>query len=195
MPQSHGNMGDTCAKFSLTRYLSSGRGNSQEVLKSKCKFQLAAITAFYTVAKIYKPIVLGMDTLVEICHGSYNKSDIVEMEKDILSALDWRVSGHTPMDFARYLLELLPEQVPSYDSDSLLEICQKHVDFAVTDIYFSCCTPSVVGISCLASSLTQSYSLSLSDKEAVWATLLELCHFDLSPKEVIAAQQRLLSHA
>ena len=177
------------------RYLSSGRGNSQEVLKSKCKFQLAAITVFYTAVKIYEPVVLGIDMLIQLSRGMYKKSDIVEMEKDILSALDWRVSNHTPMDFARYLLELLPGQVPSYDSVSLLEICQEHVDFAVTDIYFSCCTPSVVGISCLASSLTQSYNLSLLEKQALWVTLSELCHFDLSPKEVIAARQRLLSHA
>mmetsp|Transcript_25020 Transcript_25020/g.45066 ORF Transcript_25020/g.45066 Transcript_25020/m.45066 type:complete len:285 (-) Transcript_25020:50-904(-) len=176
------------------RYLSSGRGNAEEVLKSKCMFQLAAITAFYTAVKIYEPVVLGIDMLIQICRGMYTKSDIVEMEKNILSALDWRVSSHTPMDFARYLLELLPGQAPSYDSDGLLEMCQKQVDLAVTDIYFSCCTPSVVGISCLASSLTQSYSLSLSEKQALWVTLSRLCHFDLSPKEVIAARQRLLSY-
>ena len=109
------------------RYLSSGRGNSQEVLKSKCKFQLAAITVFYTAVKIYEPVVLGIDMLIQICRGTYNMNDIVEMKNDILSALDRRVLGHTPMDFVMYLLELLPDQPP-------LKVYQKHVDYAVIDI-------------------------------------------------------------
>ena len=114
------------------------------------------------------------------------------MENDILSALDWRVSCHTPMDFARYILELLPEQLPSYVSDTLLEDCQTYIDYAVTDVYFSCFTPSVVGSSCVASSLNNSNILSLPEKQAIWTRLSELCHFDLSTKEVVAVQQGLL---
>ena len=33
------------------RYLSSSKGNSSQVLKSRCKFQLAAITCFYTAVR------------------------------------------------------------------------------------------------------------------------------------------------
>lgn len=173
------------------RYLSSGRGNSHEALTNKRLYQLAAITSFYTAIKISEPVVLGIDMLVQICRGTYKQSDIINMENDILSALNWRVSGHTPMDFARHLLELLTEQkqLSSHDSDSLLEICQKHVDFTISDIYFSSCTPSTVGISCLASSLVD-----CRQRHAIWATLSELCQFDLLPNEVIVAQQRLWSH-
>mmetsp|Transcript_15666 Transcript_15666/g.33083 ORF Transcript_15666/g.33083 Transcript_15666/m.33083 type:complete len:293 (+) Transcript_15666:183-1061(+) len=174
------------------RYLSSGKGKSQEALKSKRYFQLAAITAFYTAIKIYEPVVLGIDMLIEICRGSYKKYEVIEMEKDILSALDWRVACHTPMEFATYLLELLPKQ---YHSDELLEMCQEHIDFALTDIYFSCCKPSVIAISALASSLTESCRLSLSEKQTFWLTLSELCSFDLAQTEVIATQQRLLSNS
>eukprot|EP00571_Detonula_confervacea_P014616 CAMPEP_0172309086 /NCGR_PEP_ID=MMETSP1058-20130122/9480_1 /TAXON_ID=83371 /ORGANISM="Detonula confervacea, Strain CCMP 353" /LENGTH=193 /DNA_ID=CAMNT_0013021639 /DNA_START=58 /DNA_END=636 /DNA_ORIENTATION=+ len=119
------------------RYLSSGKGI--DVLKSRCKFQLAAITAFYTAVKIYEPVVLGIDMLIQICRGTYTEADIVSMEKEILSALDWRVSCRTAIDFSRDLLELLSdEQVPSYVSDSLIGACQKHLDYAITDINLSC---------------------------------------------------------
>ena len=55
------------------RYLSSGRGNSKKALKSKRKFQLAAITAFYTAVKIYEPFVLDLDVLTRICRGLYTR--------------------------------------------------------------------------------------------------------------------------
>lgn len=179
------------------RYLSSGKGNSRGVLRSKCKFQLAAITAFYTAVKIYEPVVLGIDMLIKICRGTYTESDIVSMEKDILTALEWRVSCYTPMDFARSLLQLLhDEEVPLYVSDSLLQACQMHLDHAVTDMHLSCHTPaSSLGISCLASSLMESDALSLAEKQLIWGQFSEICDFDLSSKEVLAAQQCLLSHS
>lgn len=179
------------------RYLSSGKGNSRGVLGSKCKFQLAAITAFYTAVKIYEPVVLSIDMLIMICRDTYTEADIVSMEKDILTALEWRVSCYTPMDFARSLLQLLNDEDVSSDvSDSLLKACQMHLDIAVTDMHLSCRTPaSSLGTSCLASSLTHSDILSLSEKQSIWGQLTEFCGFDLSSREVIAAQQCLLSHS
>lgn len=177
------------------RYLSSGKGNSREVLSSRSKFQLAAITSFYTAVKIYEPVVFGLEMLIKICRGQYTESDIQSMEQDILSALDWRVACHTPLDFARHLLEGLPEEVAvsSYASDDLLDACQRHLDYAVTDINFSCLKPSVLGIASLARSLTSSDILSLQEKQAVWLALSEMCSFDLVANEVILAQEQLLS--
>jgi len=177
------------------RYLCSGRGNSRGVLESECKFQLAAITSFYTAVKIHEPVVLGIDTMIQICRGKYTESDIVSMERDILSALDWKLPCHTPMDFARCILDLLPEYLPSCVSDTLLEDCQKNVHHATTDIYFSCLTPSVLGISCLVSSLADCDILPISEKEAIWSRLSDSCHIDLSTDEVIASKRRLLSRA
>jgi len=176
------------------RYLSSGRGKSQKALGSKREFQLAAITSFYTALKIYDPEVLGIDTLIKICHDTYDEYDIVSMEYDILFALDWRVACHTPMDFARHLLELLPE-LSSRDSYNILQVCQKHIDeYAIIDIYFSSFAPSVVGISCLAISVAVIDTISFLKAEGIWYQLSESCErFELSPKEVMAVQQRLLS--
>ncbi|KAL7541266.1 hypothetical protein ACHAXR_012027 [Thalassiosira sp. AJA248-18] len=179
------------------RYLSSGKGKSLSVLKSRCKFQLASITSFYIAVKIYEPVVLGIDLLLQICRGRYAESDILCMEMDILSTLGWRVACHTPMDFVRHMLELLSSDKEVSSSGSLLleRACQKHLDYAITDIGFSCMKPSVVAISCLASSLTESDALSLTQKQTIWVQLSELCDFDLSSQEVIVAQQCLLSHS
>lgn len=177
------------------RYLSSGKGESGRVLQSRRKFQLAAITAFYMAVKIYEPVVLGVDLLVEVCRGAYSESDIVSMESDILVALDWRVSVFTPLDFVRHLLELLPENKGNCCiSECLLEGCQKQVDGAISNLYDSCLKPSVLGVRCLAKSLAASDGIfSSSEKRTIRSWLSELCSLGLFSTEVMGAQQRLPS--
>jgi len=167
------------------RYLSSGKGRSSQALDDRYKFQLAAITSFYIAVKINESAELSVPALAKLCKGYYAEADIVSMEEDILCALDWRVSCPTPMEFARHLLELLPEKV---DSEDLLQACRKHLDQTSTDFYFTFCKPSVVGASCLASALTGTDILSSSERQAFWLQLASVT--DLI--EVMEAQKQLL---
>mmetsp|Transcript_29199 Transcript_29199/g.47928 ORF Transcript_29199/g.47928 Transcript_29199/m.47928 type:complete len:291 (-) Transcript_29199:109-981(-) len=156
------------------RYLSSGKGKSQEALEDRYKFQLAAIAAFYTAIKICTHVKFDAATLAKLCQHYFAAADITSMEKDILFALDWRVSCPTPMEFVRYLLELLPEKINSSISESILEASQKYVDHTATDFYFTSCKPSVVGASCLASSLIGTDILSSSERRAFWLQLARI---------------------
>lgn len=162
------------------RYLCSGRGGSIRALEDKCKFQLAAITAFYTAVKIHEPVVLGIDMLLVVCRHAYTEDDFVSMEMDILSAINWRVSCHTAIDYARTLLELFceDEHLPSGIADVLLGDCEKQMGDAIADIRFLCCKQSELGIYCVAFSLAESKWLSLSEKVAVWVRLSESCDVD-----------------
>lgn len=166
------------------RYLSSRRGRSQEVLDSRNMFQLAAITCFYTAVKINEPVELTVDLLVKMCRGFYSGADIIAMEKDILFALEWRVSGPTPMDFVRHIIELLPS---CESNTSLLENAQKYMDMTVTDVQFSFFKPSVVGASCLISSFTQTYCTYSDDLESFRVRLSQI--IDLA--DVMELQKKL----
>ena len=152
------------------RYLSSRRGRSQEALDSRNMFQLAAITCFYTAIKTFEPVELGVDLLAKMCRSFYSEADIIAMEKDILFALEWRVSGPTPMEFVRHLIELLPSCEPN---SSVLENAEKYMDQTTTDVQFSFFKPSVVGASCLISSLTQSHCFYSDDLERL-SQIIEL---------------------
>ena len=164
------------------RYLSSGRGGSARALEDKFKFQLAAITAFYTAVKIHEPVVLGIDMLLVVCRHAYTEDDFVSMEMDILSAINWRVSCHTAIDYARTLLELFceDEHLPSDIANGLLADCEKQMGDAIADVRFLCCKQSELGIYCVAFSLAENKWLSLSEKAAVWVRLSESCDVDLS---------------
>jgi hypothetical protein len=145
---------------------------------------LAAITAFYTVIKIHEPIVLGLDMLILLSRNAYSEADFVSMELDILSAIEWRVSYHTAMDFARTLLELIRSDgiLPSVVIDRLIKDCESKMSAAITDISSSCCKPSELGIQNVEISLGELSELTATKKEAICIQILEACDVDLSLK-------------
>lgn len=178
----HETVGVTMSYFD--RYLSSRRGRSQEALDSRNVFQLAVITCFYTAVKTCEPVELGVDLLAKMCRGFYAEAEILAMERDILFALDWRVSGPTPMDFVRHLIELLP----SCESRcSLTEKAEKLMDQITSDVKFSFFKPSSVGASCLVNSIAQTNCFDLDDLESFRYRLFRLVDF----AEVMDVQKKL----
>lgn len=164
------------------RYLSSGKGNSTRVLKEQSKFQLAAITAFYTSIKIHEPIVLGLDMLLVLCRNAYSEADFITMELDILTAIEWRVSHHTAMDAARTLLELILVDglLSSVEVDRLIKGCESEMSTTIADIHSSGCKPSELGIRCVAIALGKLSKLTAMKKEAICIRMLEAYNVDLS---------------
>jgi hypothetical protein len=164
------------------RYLSSGKGNSARVLEEQSKFQLAAITAFYTAIKIHEPIVLGLDMLLVLCRNAYSEADFISMELDILTAIEWRVSYHTAMDVTRTLLELIRVDglLSSVDVDSLIKGCESEMSTAIADIRSSCCKPSELGIRCVEIALGELSKLTATKKEAICIRMMEAYNVDRS---------------
>lgn len=167
------------------QYFSSGKGNSNCVLKEQSKFQLAAITAFYTAIKIHEPIILGLDMLLVLCRNAYNEADFISMEVDILTAIEWRVSYHTVMDVARTLLELIQNDglLSSVDIDRLTKLCEGEMSTAIADIRSSCCKPSKLGIRCVTIALGELSELSATKKEVICIRMLEAYNIDISMME------------
>ena len=155
------------------RYLSSDKrkGQSPNVLQNKYKFQLAAITCFYIAVKLYEPVELDVETLAKLCKGYYAESKILDMETEILFALEWKVSCPTPMDFVREFVQLLPKQVKDDFSDRFLEESLKLCEQSSKDFFFTFCKPSVIAASCIASCLTGTNVLSKCERQAFWVKL------------------------
>mmetsp|Transcript_21803 Transcript_21803/g.47465 ORF Transcript_21803/g.47465 Transcript_21803/m.47465 type:complete len:290 (+) Transcript_21803:87-956(+) len=178
----------------LDRYLSSnGKGKSAEALQSKQTFQLVAITSFYMAVKINEPVQLGIEMLVKLCRGFYTGSTIAATEQDILYSLKWRVciSTTTPMEYVRHFLELLPGSM--HVSHVILENAMKHMDCATSDIIFSTCRASTVGIVCLAGAINDTLEISPSEKELLWAQLSSKLDFDVASNEVRKVERQLLA--
>jgi len=177
----------------LDRYLSSGNGKSAGALRDKHKFQLAAITSFYVAVKLHEPVKLGIGIIVKLCRGFYEERAILELERDILHSLEWRVcvSTTTPIEYVRHLVQLLPESKDV--ADAILENAAKHMDCATGDLAFSTYRASAVGIACLAGALNDMETLTPLEKESIWYQLSSKMDFDIASNEVRKVEQQLLS--
>ncbi|KAL3781419.1 hypothetical protein ACHAW5_010763 [Stephanodiscus triporus] len=178
----------------LDRYISSGNGMSPEACRHGQTFQLSAVTSFYMTVKIREPSVLGIKQLVQMGRGLYTENDVIAMELDILSALEWRVylSTATPMEYVRHYLQLLPELVDV--ADIILDIAERHMVKAASDIFFSSCKSSLVGLACLAGALDCIIVLSTSDKVALWNQLSVTLDWDFTSNGFEQVAQKLLKH-
>ena len=167
------------------RYLSSGKGKSNDAMQDKYKFQLVAISSFYIAVKLYEQVELSVDTLAKLCKGYYAEKDILTSEEDILFALDFRLATPTPVEFIRHYIHLLPSE--TIDKKNLLKACEKRVEYTSTDIYFTFCRPSCVGASVLTSILLDQDVLSTQERQTLYLKLAKMT--DLI--EVMECQKKL----
>merc|ERR1719330_2064758 len=91
----------------LDRFLCSGCPRAEQVMNCRKEYQLASMTALFMAIKINEPIMIDMVMLTELSKGIYTKEDFAKMETDILSGLNWRVSGPTAQSFVAHLLALV----------------------------------------------------------------------------------------
>lgn len=175
----------------LDRYLGSTKGEV-EALRNKKTFQLASIASFHIAIKISEPVHLGIDLLIKLCRGEYNKYDVFSMEQDILFSLEWRVciSTTTPMDYVRQFLELLPEWRDA--SHIILENAMKYMERATRDIYFYSCKASSLGAACLSAGLDDTHVLSSFEKNFIWRHLKRKLDF-LESDETRKLESRLVA--
>lgn len=183
----------------LDRYLSSGKGKSFEAVKCTKSFQRSVVTTLFMAIKIHESVVLGIKFLIKICQGVYNETDIIATELIILKALEWRVycASISPMEYVRHYVDLLPEEYNDVAvTDHILKNAARLVDIATSDIHFSTCRASSIGMACLAGALDDMGLTSSSDttcKEAIWTELSSKLGWDIESNEVRQAEMRLHS--
>lgn len=175
------------------RYLSSTKGKSLKALVNKQMYQLATITSFYMAVKVCEPVQLGIDMLVKLCRGYYKANEIYEMERDILFALEWRVSisTTTPMEYVRQYMEMLPAWTDI--SHIILENAARHMECATRDIFYSCCRASTLGAACLAGALHDTDGISSFEQGVIMRQLNRKLDFELESKEMKKIERRLLA--
>ena len=113
------------------------------------------------------------------------ESEIIVTELEILSALNGI------MEYVRHYVSLLPEEYVD-DGELILVTAARCADIAVSDLYFSTCRASSVGMACFAGALdSDCTTLSSSDREVIWTELSNKLNFDIASNEIRQVEQRL----
>jgi len=176
----------------LDRYLSSGKGLSVKTLESKQSFQLASTVCLYMALKVHEDVEITIGFLVKLCRNYYTASEFINMEHDVLFALQWSICHTTPLDFVRQCLLLQSDSIDPETIDCILDISQKQMDLVTSDVYFASCKQLSVGIACLGTALVES-DVTLAEQEEFWSQLSSTLNLDFASKEVRDVERHMLS--
>lgn len=135
----------------LDRYLCSKKGRRS--LSDRKEYQLVAMTCLYIAIKIHEPLEMETSLLADLSRGCYTEMEFANMEKKILEALVWRVSGPTPLAFAQNLMLFLPDSIHSSIRGTIFDYARHQTELAIADHSFVKIRPSVTGLAAILNAM------------------------------------------
>jgi Cyclin, N-terminal domain len=97
----------------------------------RCGFKLAAMTSMYIASKMVNVKGLRVGSFVEMCRGEFQEKDFVQMERVILSALDFRLNPPIVQSFILQLCVFMPEM----DDITASEILSRAIFYGELSVY------------------------------------------------------------
>ena len=173
----------------LDRYLCSRKGRRS--LSDRKEYQLVAMTCLYIAIKIHEPLEMETSLLADLSRGCYTEMEFANMEKKILEALVWRVSGPTSLSFAQNLLLFLPETVHSAVRGAVFDYARYQTELAIADHYFVKIKPSLTGMAAVMNAMEGMDTSLLSAKFQSKFIHTVTKYIDIDMKEVEHIQERL----
>lgn len=135
----------------LDRYMCSKKG--KKALGDRKEYQLVAMTCLYIAIKLHEPLEMETSLLADLSRGCYTEMEFANMEKCILEAIEWRVSGPTPLAFVLHFISFLPDIISSSVIEAIFDYARYQTELAIGDHYFVKSKPSVVGMAALLNAL------------------------------------------
>lgn len=134
------------------RFLSSE--SASDALSNTDYFQLAAMSCFYTAAKIHEPESFEPWMLSKMSRGLYSEEQVVECERLILKGLKFRMNPPTAMTFVREFLDMLPASYVSEEmKPAVYDLVKFQVELSVRIYGFVHIKASTIAISALLNAL------------------------------------------
>jgi Cyclin, N-terminal domain len=185
------------------------RTESSQSAIPKREFQLFAVTSLYTAIKIHGENdnvqgprrKLRIDAFVELSRGFFQVEVIEAMERELLSALNWRVNPPTMLRFVSNYLRLFPSyESSSYKSSQTIvsgiyDVARylTELSVCVSSFGFSC-KASVTAFSailCAVEALQQTYYISPEIQDAFLSNLAMATGLHADMHDVRRAQEML----
>lgn len=96
-------------------------------------YQLAAMTCLYMAIKIHEPLEMETSLLADLSRGVYTDMQIAQMELEILEALEWRLSGPTPLAFIQHFMALITDIDPRVKA-AIMDYARYQSELAVSSL-------------------------------------------------------------
>ena len=114
------------------RFLSSSSPTATGALSDPGELQLAFVACLVIALKSHAGFKVELDYVSDkICGNMYTSTEINCMEREILQALNWRLTGPTAYDFIDYFLEVTPH-LEEDEKERVLNFSKNVMEFAMT---------------------------------------------------------------
>jgi len=120
--------------------------------------ELALVAALKIAVKLYEPRALNMTDMQKLARKmgcSFEASDIILMENEVLWQLNWDVHPATVFSFSHYLTCMLPDGVGQLTRYIIQELSKYCAELAICVYSFSLFKPSQKAIACICFALDQ----------------------------------------
>mmetsp|Transcript_40640 Transcript_40640/g.98199 ORF Transcript_40640/g.98199 Transcript_40640/m.98199 type:complete len:343 (+) Transcript_40640:153-1181(+) len=173
----------------LDRYLCSRKGRRS--LSDRKEYQLVAMTCLYIAIKIHEPLEMETSLLADLSRGCYTEMEFANMEKKILEALVWRVSGPTPLSFSQNLLLFLPDTIHSSVRGAVFDYARYQTELAIADHFFVKIKPSLTGMAAVMNAMEGMDQALLPEKFQSKFINTVTKYIDIDMEQVEQIQERL----
>ena len=117
---------------------------SHGLVKTRCDYQLVAMTALHLSLKLYDATLVKLESLHKLARNLFTEDDVIHMELKLCKALKWDLHPPTPGCFLHQYLELLPDQMSDDTRQTIQEATQMLCEMAVSRDEFRTFDPSIV---------------------------------------------------
>jgi len=132
----------------LDRFVCTDDGSS--VLLDRGQYQLAVMTALYTVIKIHEHEAMDPKLVSSLSQGAHAPQAVEAMEKRMLNALQWRMNPPTPMSFVQKILDLVPEHLMNGEErTAIVDLTKFQIELAMGQYQFCILPASSIGVASL----------------------------------------------
>jgi len=137
----------------LDRFLSTEQGTA--ALQDRSTYQLACMVCLYTAVKVHERTAISPAIVSALARNAYTIEQVEEMERTILSALEWRVNPPTMSSFVRLGLELAAQHTPLSEKQfaTATDLCSLQLEMAVKEYRFVTVDRSIVAYCTVMNSL------------------------------------------
>lgn len=162
----------------LDKYLSSGNKSTREVIRSRKKYQLAAMTTLFISIKLFESYSIDTALLASLSKQFYKKEEFSKMENHIVLSLNWKLNFPTALCFLEYFIKFVPIQHTSNGSSNstttIIKTYSKYlVERSVENYKLSMEKPSYVALAAISISMEKfSDFLRIDDGKADFLKLM-----------------------
>jgi len=162
------------------------------ILKERKRYQLLVMTSLYVATKVFETKVIELNLLVKLGRGTYIKRDFEEMERDLLSTLEWRLHPPTPTSFIRQILLIASSMnMNEKFTSALFNLACFQIERGLHEYKLALCKPSTVATCAILNAFDLINTYSASKSSLSDHGIFSICKIEVITNDVVKVRRLL----